>query len=178
MDIIKKTTEFKKIDMLRVFIEFLWILGIIAAPFILILIGMALFNNSLTGKLNIQIHGMFIEKFTEMSRYIIIIPMIAYLISIYCLYLFRRILKHLKKQELYHDFVVSKMNTIGLLLILIAIINRIPVSIYKKVDDSKYSFEIGYNSFFTMLCLGLFFMVLSEIFKIAKMQKEENDLTV
>ncbi|WP_414692206.1 DUF2975 domain-containing protein [Olleya sp. UBA1516] len=37
---------------------------------------------------------------------------------------------------------------------------------------------MGFSSFLIMLCFGLFFMVLSEVFKVAKYTKQENDLTI
>jgi hypothetical protein len=42
----------------------------------------------------------------------------------------------------------------------------------------EISLEFGLNTHLTLICLGLFFMVLSEVFKIAKTAKQENDLTI
>jgi len=153
-------------------------MAVIATPLILILIGFTIINSSLLGKHNIHIHGMFIDNFTGSSKIVIILPMVAYLISIYCLYLFRKILSHLKNLELFHDYVITKMNTIGNLLTLIAILNAIPLFIYKQDYENKINLDFGMNPIIVAICLGLFFMILSEIFKIAKNAKEENELTV
>jgi len=168
----------RKLNVLKAIIDILWILGIIATPLLLALIGIILFNDSLIGKSNILINGMFIDNFTGSSKIVVIIPMITYIISIYCLYLFRKILSHLKNLELFHDFVITKMNSMGNLLILTAILNTLPKFIYKQVYESKISLDVGLNPVVVTICLGLFFMILSEIFKIAKKAKEENELTV
>jgi len=169
----------RKLTILKAFIDFFWIMAIIASPLILILIGfIIIIDSSLLGKHNLYIYGMFIDNFTGSSKIVIILPMIAYLISIYCLYLFRKILSHLKNLELFHDFVITKMNTIGNLLTLTAILNAIPKFIYKQVYENKINLDFGMNPIIVAICLGLFFMILSEIFKIAKNAKEENDLTV
>ncbi|MCF6181265.1 DUF2975 domain-containing protein [Lutibacter sp.] len=42
----------------------------------------------------------------------------------------------------------------------------------------KFSIDIGLSSFVLLISLGLFFMILSEIFKISQTIKKENDLTV
>jgi len=70
------------------------------------------------------------------------------------------------------------MNSMGNLLILTAILNTLPKFIYKQVYESKISLDVGLNPVVVTICLGLFFMILSEIFKIAKKAKEENELTV
>ena len=49
---------------------------------------------------------------------------------------------------------------------------------YTTYYQQKVSLELGLNQHIIIICLGLFFMVLSEIFKIAKNAKQENDLTI
>lgn len=52
--------------------------------------------------------------------------------------------------------------------------------IYNTFHDSKVEslFETNFDTALLEISLGLFFMVLSEVFKIAKNLKEENDLTL
>lgn len=42
----------------------------------------------------------------------------------------------------------------------------------------KVSISVALDQNVVTICLGLFFLILSEIFKIAKNQKQENDLTI
>jgi hypothetical protein len=70
------------------------------------------------------------------------------------------------------------MNKIGFWLVVAAFLDGVPSLIYKVLYQKKIGFEIGLSPFLIMLCFGLFFMVLSEVFKIAKHTKEESDLTI
>ena len=42
----------------------------------------------------------------------------------------------------------------------------------------EFKINLGLTPYLILICLGLFFMVLSEVFKVAKHAKEENELTV
>lgn len=46
------------------------------------------------------------------------------------------------------------------------------------IYEGEIKLELGLNGFILMIALGLFFMILSELFQIAKKQKEENELTI
>jgi hypothetical protein len=50
--------------------------------------------------------------------------------------------------------------------------------ISKIYFEQKISLEFGLNQHIVIICLGLFFIILSEIFQIAKTAKQENDLTI
>jgi len=56
----------------------------------------------------------------------------------------------------------------------------IPLFAYKLIqkNNSTIDFGGGFDSFLFTACLALFFMILSEVFKISKTIKEENDLTI
>ena len=50
--------------------------------------------------------------------------------------------------------------------------------IQQLILTSQFKVYVGISPQIMITCLGLFFMVLSEVFKIAKAAKEENELTV
>jgi len=78
---------------------------------------------------------------------------------------------------MFDNLVLNNLNKIGGLLMWFLIINMVCSFMY-NLNMKKVAFEISVSPLILTLCLGLFFMVLSEIFNIAKEQKEENDLTV
>lgn len=63
-------------------------------------------------------------------------------------------------------------------MVLSSILIGIPSFLYKIYYVQKISFELGISPFIFLLCLGFFFMILSEIFKISRNMKEENELTI
>ena len=106
--------------------------------------------------------------------------MVSYLIVVYCLFLFRDVLNHFYLLKIFDDVVLKNFNKIGYLLITSAFLTGITSTIYKIYYMNKVTAAINfsYSPFILLICSGLFFMVLSEIFKISKNLKEENELTI
>lgn len=113
-----------------------------------------------------------------------------YLILIYCLYLFRKVITLIIDLNFFHTNVIKLFSKIGKLLIVFGVaevlISCIPVSYnYLTLEANSFThhneffrgFSFSYT-FFIWLAIGLFFMVLSELFKVAKEAKEENELTI
>ena len=84
-----------------------------------------------------------------------------------------------QKRIIFEKENIRLLNEIGLCFLATSILSGIPILIY-QIIYKKISLEFGgsFNSFLFSSSLGLFFMVLSEVFKIAKKSKEENGLTI
>ncbi|WP_299015456.1 DUF2975 domain-containing protein [uncultured Polaribacter sp.] len=113
------------------------------------------------------------------SNILISISTINYLLLIAAFYIFRKVLYHFLRVKIFEDYVINSFLKIGNLIIISAIIS-IVLSFVSNLYyyKSGITFEIGSNENVMNICLGLFFLVLSEIFKIAKNAKQENDLTI
>ena len=86
-----------------------------------------------------------------------------------------------QKREIFNDQVIHLFNRIGQLVIASSLISNVSLFIYKFVvkDHVGLSLDLGsYDSFLISISLGLFFMVISVIFKIATKMKEENEITI
>jgi glucan phosphoethanolaminetransferase (alkaline phosphatase superfamily) len=123
-------------------------------------------------------NGIEMKSFDVFSKAILVTLMISYLILLYCIFLFKKVLRYFQKVKLFDDSVIINMNKIGFWLVVAAFLDGVPSLIYRIMYQKKIGLEIGLSSFLIMLCFGLFFMVLSEVFKIAKGAKQENDLTI
>lgn len=167
----------RKLTILKTIIDFLWITSIITLPFVILLFGFIIFNTSLDGKMNIDFFGLRLKEFTIYTRMAMILPFITYLASIYCLYLFKKTIKNISQLSLFDDLNIKYFNTIGKLFIGIGLIEVIG-KFFLETSEKTFKLYFGLSPFFITLILGLFFMVLSEIFKIAKSAKEENELTI
>jgi len=97
----------------------------------------------------------------------------------YALYLFKKVLELFEKKKIFHDDVIKNLNQTGKAIIIGYFIIAVAYTFHQLFVGK--SIEISTNDITETLLtlgLGLFFMVLSEVFLIAKGLKEENDLTV
>lgn len=104
--------------------------------------------------------------------------LIAYLTLVYALHLFRKILRYFQKELLFDPYVIKTLNIIGIIFLVTSFIDSGIGFLYKLVQQKSMNLEYGLNSFIILFTLGLFFMILSEVFKIAKATEEENELTI
>ena len=74
--------------------------------------------------------------------------------------------------------VITSFKKIGNLLIISGLISLLISIIGEMYFKESVSISFGLDQNLITICLGLFFLVLSEIFKIAKSAKQENDLTI
>jgi hypothetical protein len=113
-----------------------------------------------------------------------ILMMVALVIGLgfftYALYLFRKVLTLFEKKKIFHDDVIKNFDQIGKAIIIGYFVMAVPYMLYVLLTENRVdiSVEFGLNESILVLGAGLFFIVLSEVFLVAKNIKEENDLTV
>ncbi|MCW4470310.1 DUF2975 domain-containing protein [Flavobacterium sp. MFBS3-15] len=95
----------------------------------------------------------------------------------YALYLFKTVLGHFKKQQVFHDKVIVLLDQTGKAILIGFCFDVVPEFLYDAIRFGDLNFEMNTYTFFVLM-LGLFFIVLSEVFLVAKGLKEENDLNV
>lgn len=97
----------------------------------------------------------------------------------YALYLFKTNLALFEKKKLFNDTVIKNFAQIGKAILLGYLFCAVPKVLYKIVVKNASEIDIDFiiDSLF-VIGMGLFFIVLSEVFQIAKNSKEENGLTV
>jgi hypothetical protein len=166
----------KKINILKWIIDLLWIFSM---PVILIIIGIsfATFFVDLND-LSITINALDFNANSTLSKILFVISSLNYLLLILALYFFRKVLTNFLRVRVFEEVVISSFKKIGNLLTFSGFISLILSIIGKIYFEQKVSLEFGLNQHLVIICLGLFFLVLSEIFKIAKNSKQENDLTI
>lgn len=167
----------RKIHVLKAIIDFIWIVTApIGIPMVLICIP-ALFFYDLSG-LNIKIQGINLATEEVYLKILIAIALSNYLLLIYSLYLFRKSLRYFLSAKIFDIYIIHSFKKIGNAIALSGIISLIISFVGQIHFKQEISLEFGLNTHLILICLGLFFMVLSEIFKIAKTAKQENDLTI
>lgn len=99
---------------------------------------------------------------------------------IFALFLFRKTLALFGKKKFFDVGVITNLDQIGKAIIAGCLLFYIPGYLYENLREVLITSHQsdGIIGMLFGFALGLFFMVLSEVFLIAKAQKEENDLTV
>lgn len=104
---------------------------------------------------------------------------IGFAFFVYALYLFRKTLDLFKRRIFFDDRVIKNFDQTGKAII-IAVMIFFATAILLRFTSNPISLELdfGLNSSLMTAGLGLFFIVLSDVFAMAKRHKEDNDLTV
>jgi hypothetical protein len=166
----------KKINILKTIVDLLWIFSM---PVVLIIIGVSFTTFFVDlSDLNIELDTININQNDLFSKILFVISSLNYLLLILALYFFRKVLTNFVRVTVFEELVISSFKKIGNLLTFSGFISLIISIIGKIYFEQKVSLEFGLNQHLVLICLGLFFLVLSEIFKIAKNAKQENDLTI
>jgi hypothetical protein len=165
----------RKINVLKAIVDLLWIFSM---PIVLLIVGfvIGIFFIDLSD-LNLKINAVHLSSDIN-SKIIFAVAALNYLLIIAALYYFKKVLHHFLRVKIFEDEVINSFKKIGNLLSISGIISLITSSISKIYFEKKVAFEFGLNQHLVIICFGLFFLILSEIFKIAKNQKQENDLTI
>lgn len=167
----------RKINILKSIVDFIWIITApIGVPLILIFIPLIFFYDF--ADLNIKIQGIELIVQNLFSKILTAILLLNYLLIIYSLYLFRKSLRYFLNAKIFDAFVINSFRKIGNVLIISGIISFITSIVGAIYFKQKFTLELGLNSNLILIGLGLFFMILSEVFNIAKSAKQENDLTI
>jgi hypothetical protein len=166
----------KKINILKAIVDLLWIFSM---PVVLIIIGISFTTFFVDlSDLNIELNTINMNQNNLFSKILFVVSSLNYLLLIVALYFFRKVLTNFVSIRVFEEAVISSFKKIGNLLTFSGFISLIISIIGKIYFEQKVSLEFGLNQHLVLICLGLFFLVLSEIFKIAKNTKQENELTI
>jgi len=169
----------KKLNILKTVLDLFWFFTLISIAGMLIFIPFYLFSSDID--IPIKIKGQEILAVTILAKIVVFVNIISGLLFFYSIYLLRKLVGLFQKREIFNDEVVRLYNLIGKLVIASSVISTISLFVYNAVERNHLGLTLdfgGYDSFLISVSLGLFFMVISEIFKIAKNMKEESDLMI
>jgi hypothetical protein len=167
----------KKINILKAIIDFIWIITVpIMAPLTLFFV-IALFFDGLM-LIDFEFLGIKLLENDLFAKILLAIQGSNFLLVIYCLHLFRKVLAYFKKVKIFDAFIIASFNKIGAFLIISGMITLVEGTIARIYLKGQITIEIGFQSSLLIIGLGLFFQILSEIFAIAKNAKQENNLTI
>ena len=165
----------RKLNFLKGIVDFVWITMLITIPFLLFFVVMVLIDSEPLD-VPIKVNGPILEVVDLRTKVLFGFLCISASLIIYGLFLFRKLLRLFQLKIIFDLEIVILMKRLGFVIILSALLGGIPNFILEIVKNN-ISLSLGLNPFVLLFSLGLFFLVLSEVFVIAKHLKEENDLT-
>ena len=165
----------KKLNFLKGIVDFVWITMLITIPFLLFFIVMVLIDSEPLD-VPIKVNGAILEVVDLRTKVLFGFLCISASLIIYGLFLFRKLLRLFQLKIIFDLEIVILMKRLGFVIILSALLGGIP-NFISELLNNNISLSLGLNPFVLLFSLGLFFLVLSEVFVIAKHLKEENDLT-
>ncbi|MEN8885871.1 MAG: DUF2975 domain-containing protein [Winogradskyella sp.] len=168
----------KKLVFLKNIIDFIWFLSCIPLSIFLIFIVGYGFYNPETFNTFYTIDKTELDFSDYKVKIFLFIFVVLVYVAIYCFYLFRKTIRYFQKVNPFHIDVIKNFYKIGYLLTIIGLIATLLLPLSHLILEHKLRLMLGVSPYLGVICLGLFFMVLSEVFKVAKYAKEENNLTI
>lgn len=166
----------RKLTILKTIVDFFWILTLPAIPLLVVLIPFIFISDGFD--LPINMNGIEIKAIDLPSKIVMSFLMLSFILIFYNIYVFKKMLGYFQKLKIFDAYVITALNKMGVLFIISAFLSGIPTFLYRLFYLNEFKLTIGFSPFLLILSLGLFLMVLSEVFKIAKKAKEDNELTI
>lgn len=125
--------------------------------------------------LGIKTTTTFSSKNDDLSYLILLFNFIFYSTYTYSIFLFKQNVTSFLNFNFFTDRVIINFKTMGIIYILGNIINSLIIPFLKQHIKIDFGFDHNLLNFpLNGLIIGLFFLVMSKVFQIAKNQKEEN----
>ena len=168
----------RKLIILKSLIDFIWIVSCLPLIPIGLFFSVYMFFNESVAKIPFNLNDSeIINPDPELKVFLLLLIALIFVV-IYCIFIFRKILRLFLQRKAFDITVINNFNKIGILLVTSGIIASVLFFIFKLFFENNFELSLGLIPYLLLVCLGLFFMVLSEVFRIAKQAKEENELTI
>ena len=168
----------RKLIILKSLVDFIWIVTCIPMIGILLFFSVYMFINPGSITIFFDIDSTVINSSKGKVQIIVLLSSFLIYAGVYCIYLFRKTLRYFQQVKPFHIDVIRNFYKIGYLLASIGLLGSILLFVSRLVLNNQFKITFGLSPYLLLMCLGLFFMVLSEVFKVAKYAKEENELTI
>lgn len=169
----------KKLNILKTILDLLWFSSIIAVAALTLFLPFLLFADD--SDFTVKIRGQEISSQSIFSRIIICVNVISGLLFLNSIYLLRKVVYLFQKREIFNIEIIRMFNLIGKLIVASSMLSGLSLLVYNRQQGIHHGITLdfgSYDSFLVSVSLGIFFMVMSEVFRIAKTMKEENDLMI
>lgn len=169
----------RKIFILRSILHFMLFFLIMGAIGLIIFVPIILFVPD--ADIPVKIKGVAVEINNIGAKILLVVSVIAYLLYVYAVFLLKKTISLFIERKIFDNQVIKNLSNIGKLFITVALMMSVPLFLYQVLYTRHIEMEL--TSYYTdsmlfNVAIGLFFMILSEVFKMAGNLKEENELTI
>lgn len=168
----------RKLIILKNLVDFIWIVTCIPMIAFLFFFCVYMFISPESLDIIFDVDESIINASTLTVQFFGLMLAVLILVGIYCIYIFRKTLRYFQQVKPFHIDVINNFNKIGRLLSVIGIAGSLLFFVARLILKNEFKIHFGLSPYLLLICLGLFFMILSEVFKVAKHAKEENELTI
>jgi len=169
----------RKLNILKSILDLFWLFSLIALVATIAFLPFYLFSSDMD--IAIKIRGQEIPNQNAFTKVVVFINVISGLVFLYSIYLLRKVVGLFQKREIFKIEIVRLFNLIGKLIVISSIMSNVSIFIYNMIERNHLGLSLdfgSYDSFLISVSIGLFFMVISEVFKIAMNIKEESELII
>lgn len=166
----------RKLIFLKSIVDFVFFMSFIGLLFGFFLI-LFLICSSEPIDIPIKINGSTIIPNSLTEKIALSCAAVGYCIGVYAFYLFKKLLDNFRKLIIFDEVIPKLLKNICNVLLLIAL-TILASELLMMFSKSKVEINFGYGPFVIVLALGLFFNVLSEVFKMGINLRQDNDLTI
>lgn len=170
--------KMRKLVVLKSLIDFIWFVTCIPGMLLLLFFSVYLFINPESVNIFLDVGSTALDTSIIAVQVFGLLSIILMFGILYCVYLFRKTLRYFQRIKPFHEKVIENFYKIGYLLSAIGVLTTLLFFGSHLYFKSELKINLGISPYLMLICLGLFFMVLSEVFKVAKHAKEENELTI
>lgn len=159
----------KKLNLLKTILDFFWFFALFFLGGLILFLPFYLFDSEMD--IAVKIKGQEISSQTIFSKAIVVVNIVSSLLFLYSIYLLRKVVVLFQKRDIFNGEVVLHFNLIGNLIVISSIISSFSIFLYNTMERNHLGLSLdfgSYDSFLISVSLGLFFMVISEVFKVAK----------
>lgn len=173
----------RKLILLKTCLDFFFYLLILGAIGVIIMF-YALLDSETTAKNPFVLGNHEYLKIDVGVIIVAVFTLLGYLLFVYCVFWLRKVTRLFMKTKLFDVQVIKGFHRIGIGFLLITLFIYVPDKVYMFYNNANVNSnfnllgDVFFDTFWFTLILGLFFMILGTVFKIAKHAKEENELTV
>lgn len=166
----------KKLNILKTIVDYLWMISISCYPLIVLYMIFVILTNK---KIDIplKINGQQLELTDIWNKLAFLMLIIGFGLLLFALFKFRRLLQLFKYAKIFEFEVSILFKEIGILIICYSFIDLL-AELILKLSENTIEVNFGFSSFLSFLSLGLFLLVLSEVFSIGLNMKVQNELTI
>ncbi|MCF6182756.1 hypothetical protein [Lutibacter sp.] len=114
----------RKLNILKAIVDFFWIISLPMVPFILFFVPALFFIDDLNS-FHFKINGIELIVSSMPTKIILAISLLSYLLLLYIVYLFKKILRYFKNLKIFDNYVILQLNKIGYLLVISSLVTDV-----------------------------------------------------